>query len=82
MTTEFAMIGLGLIELALLLFVLLVGLVGTAFWIWMLVECATKESDQGNEKLIWILIVIFTHFIGALIYFIVRRPARRKELGR
>ena len=50
----------------LLLFVALV-LGATIFWIYMIVECATKESSSGNEKLIWILIIIFTHLLGALL---------------
>ena len=58
-----------------------VGLAFVAFWIWMLVDCATKESSQGNDKLIWILVIIFTHWIGALIYFLVRRPERKRLLG-
>ncbi len=59
----------------------LIGLAIMAFWIWMLIDCATKESSQGNDKLIWILIIVFTHWIGALIYFLVRRPERKKQLG-
>ncbi len=56
-------------------------LLAFAFWIWMLVDCATKESSQGNDKVIWILVIIFTHWIGALIYYFVRRPERKKQLG-
>jgi hypothetical protein len=54
---------------------------GTVFWVMMIIECATKESSQGNTKLIWILIIVFTHWIGALIYYFVRRPQRIAELG-
>lgn len=56
-------------------------LLGTAFWIWMLVDCATKEPSQGNEKLIWVLIIVLTHWIGAAIYYFVRRPSRMAETG-
>lgn len=59
-----------------------IGALGTVFWIWMLVDCATKESDEGNDKLVWIIVIIFTHFLGALIYYLVRRPQRIEELGR
>ncbi|MCZ6603507.1 MAG: PLDc N-terminal domain-containing protein [Planctomycetota bacterium] len=52
------------------------------FWIWMLVDCATNEPSEGNEKIIWILIIIFTHPIGALIYLLVRRPQRISQFGR
>jgi len=46
----------------------------TAFWIWMLVDCLTKVRSDGNDKLIWALVIIFTMLPGALIYFVVQRP--------
>lgn len=72
---------LGLPEV-LLAFVFVIGILGTGFWIWMLVECATKESDTGNTKVVWAIIIVFTNMIGATIYYFVRRPQRWKELGR
>jgi hypothetical protein len=62
-------------------FILPIVLLATVFWIWMLVDCATKEPSQGNDKIIWILVIIFTHWIGALIYYLVRRPERKKLFG-
>ena len=61
---------------------LVLGVLGTVFWIWMLVECLTKESSEGNDKIIWALVILLTHFLGALIYYIARRPTRIRELGR
>ena len=61
---------------------LAVGVLGTAFWIWMIVDCAKKEKDEENTKLVWILVILFAHVIGAAIYYFVRRPHRRTELGR
>lgn len=57
-------------------------LLATIFWVWMLVDCATKEPDQGNDKVVWILVILFTHWVGALIYFLVRRPERIRDHGR
>lgn len=57
-------------------------LAGTVFWIWMLVDCAMNESSKGNDKIVWVVIILFTHFIGALIYFFARRPRRKEELGK
>ncbi len=55
---------------------------GFLFWLKMLVECATQESDQGNNKVVWILIIVLTNIIGALLYWFVRRPQRYAELHR
>ena len=60
----------------------MIALGGTVVWIWALIDCVTKESDEGNNRLIWVLVIVFTHLIGAIIYFLVRRPQRLKELGR
>jgi hypothetical protein len=57
-------------------------LLACAFWIWMIVDCATNEPSEGNEKLIWIVIILFAHVIGALIYYFVRRPQRQAQFGR
>lgn len=58
-----------------LLFVVL-GMGGTILWVWMLIDCATREPSDGNDKIIWMLVILFTHLLGALIYYFVRRPQR------
>jgi hypothetical protein len=62
-------------------FLAILGLASEVFWIWMLVECATKERSEGNTQLIWIVVIAVTNFIGALIYFLIRRPDRIREYG-
>lgn len=49
-----------------------------AFQIWMIVDCAQHEPKMhDNQTLIWILVIIFTGWIGAAIYYFVRRPQNR-----
>lgn len=59
----------------------LIALAVAAFWIWMVIDCATKMPDQGNSKIAWILVVILMNWLGALIYYLVvklpRDQARR-----
>jgi len=57
---------------------MLFGMLGFAFWIWMLVDCLKYESSEGNDKVIWVLVIVLTNWIGALIYFFVRRGERRR----
>ncbi|MBN2110069.1 MAG: PLDc_N domain-containing protein [Methanosarcinaceae archaeon] len=59
-----------------------IGLLGTIFWIWMLLDCAMKEPSEGNDKLIWVIIILFAHLPGALLYLLFRRPKRIREHGR
>ena len=67
--------------IALLLVMMTIGLGGTILWVWMLVDCATKEPSEGNDKIVWILVIVLTHFIGALIYLLARRPQRIQMYG-
>jgi len=53
----------------------------TIFWIWVLIDCLTKESSEGNDKVAWILLILLVPLVGALIYYFVRRPERLKALG-
>lgn len=63
--------------LALILF----GIAGTVFWIWALIDCATKEPNEGSSKVGWILAIVLLHFLGALLYVLVRRPDRVRQTG-
>ena len=56
------------------LIALVIGAAVFAFWLWMLIDCATKCPSADNKKLIWILVIIFTHVVGAIIYYFVQRP--------
>ncbi len=70
--------------LGILCFVVLGGIMGIAgqvFWVWMLVDCVSNEPSEGNDKLIWALVIIFLNFLGAAIYYFVRRPQRIEQLG-
>jgi CDP-diglyceride synthetase len=53
-----------------------------AVWIWALLEAVTKESSEGNDKVVWVLVVLLTGIVGAAIYLLVRRPERKRTLGR
>ena len=61
--------------------IFLISLAATAFWVWMLVDCLMKEPSEGNDKVIWALVIVFTHLLGALIYYFLRRPQRIQQYG-
>ena len=64
------------------LVVVVVNVLAFVFWIWMLVDCVTKEPAKGNDKLIWVLVIVLLNALGAAIYYFVRRPQRINEVGR
>jgi len=42
---------MSIIGLLVLLVVLVLGIGGTIFWVWMLIDCATKEPSEDNDKI-------------------------------
>jgi hypothetical protein len=58
--------------------ILLISVFATIFWIWMLIDAAINERGT-TDKVVWVLIVLFLHFVGAAVYYFVRyRPRRRR----
>ena len=47
----------------------------------MLVDCLTKEPSTGNDKIVWAVVILVTHLLGASLYFFLRRPQRIAEHG-
>lgn len=53
-----------------------------AIWIWALVDLVKNEPAEGNDKVVWVLVVVLAGIVGALIYLLVRRPERKRKFGR
>ena len=68
----------GWVFLAVLITGLIVlGLLSFVFWIWMLIDSIKNENISSNEKVAWVLAIVLTHWLGALIYFFAGRPRRK-----
>ena len=61
---------------------LVLALVILLFWIWIIVDCAKRKFKNDLEKIIWILIIIFMNWIGALAYLIVIKIYNPKGLAK
>ena len=46
------------------------------FWIWMLVAAVQNQGLTDGEKIAWVLVIVFIHFLGALLYFFIGHPKR------
>ena len=44
-----------------------------AFWVWMLIDCIRSKALSDTEKIVWTLVIVFTHALGALIYLVAGR---------
>ena len=49
-------------------------------WIWALVDAIQVPDDpmyRSGTKLVWLLVIVLTQVVGAIIHFAIGRPARR-----
>jgi uncharacterized membrane protein len=59
--------------------VLLLGGLGTLFWVWMLVDCLQNQALDQTARIRWAVGIAVTHVLGAAIYFFVRRGDRTRR---
>ena len=62
--------------LALPVIVAAVVLASFVLWLWMLVDAIRNNELTGWARVGWAVLIWFTHWIGALIYFCVARKGR------
>ena len=55
------------------IFLLLLGMLAFVFCICMLIDSIKNPALSAVQKIIWVLVILFLHALGALIYFAVGR---------
>jgi hypothetical protein len=68
--------GLFVLGGAMMLVMGLLSLIGLVVWLWDLIDAIGNPSLSGNEKLIWILVIIFLNVLGAILYLLIGRGRR------
>ena len=48
------------------------------FWILMIVDAAKRDFKTDGEKIAWVIIVVFLHILGALIYYFAVKRQNKK----
>ncbi|MGZ4155127.1 MAG: PLD nuclease N-terminal domain-containing protein [Actinomycetota bacterium] len=64
-------------EALFLLLFLVVGVAGTVVWIWALVDAIRVPEEsmfRAGNRLIWVLVIVFGHLLGAIAYLAIGRP--------
>lgn len=69
-------------NIPMVLLVIGMAVVALFFLIWGIYDCLKNEPKEGGSQTTWLCLIWFTGGWGTLIYFLVRRPQRKRELGR
>lgn len=67
----------------------LAGLLLPAFWLWMLIDAVLREEWEypngtmtSNNKLVWILLIVFVNFMVVPYFFMVYGKIKRGTVAR
>ena len=52
------------------------------WWMWCLIDAITSDFPHRNDKLIWVLIILLTPFVGAVVYTLVGRNRKIEPIDR
>ncbi|HEY2880902.1 MAG TPA: PLDc N-terminal domain-containing protein [Pirellulales bacterium] len=58
------------------IFAWILSLLYIVFWVWMLIDCLQNRRLSDMEKLVWVLVLLFLHVIGPLLYFFIGREPK------
>lgn len=51
----------------------IVSIIGSIFWIWMLIDCLKRDF---KDKLVWVILMIIANLFGAVLYYLL---VKRKD---
>lgn len=82
MSPESFGLGMGIGFVLLFIFGICLVIALFAHWIWMLVDCAQAPHDRTrpNQQILWLLLMIFTGWIGSILYHVLVRRVRLARL--
>jgi len=56
-----------------------ISIICASLWFWVLLDCLNNEPNECNGRTVWVLVILFLQGVGAMIYYMFRRPARIRE---
>jgi uncharacterized membrane protein YphA (DoxX/SURF4 family) len=59
-----------------MLFFFFIGIFLLVFWVWMLIDCLMRRKFE--DKLVWILVLLFLNVLGAILYYLLVKSKDRR----
>ena len=63
-----------------LLWMLLIA-VGFVLWLWALIDAIRNPALDGTMRLVWVLVIVFTYALGAILYLVIGRNMATRAPG-
>ena len=54
----------------------ILGIAALVVWIWALVDAIQNPALDSTTRIVWVLVIVFTQIIGAILYLAIGRSRR------
>jgi len=58
------------------LLMIVLAIASLVIWVWALIDAIQNPALDGTTRIIWILVILFTHFLGAILYLAIARSGK------
>ena len=55
--------------------VLVVMILPTICWIWLLIDCIKRDKFRYGNKVMWIILLLFTNMLGMVVYYVLEKKS-------
>jgi hypothetical protein len=73
---------IGIIPIAIVMLILLaisLAIAVIVFWFWSLIDCIRNNDISSDERLIWVIVIIFLSIIGSIMYYLLGRKKKTEH---
>jgi len=57
-------------------FMAILGIAAFVVWVWALIDAIQNPALDSTMRIVWVLVIVFTQIIGAILYLAVGRSRR------
>jgi low temperature requirement protein LtrA len=59
-----------------------IALIVFVFWLWMLIDCFQRKFKNDAEKIVWVVLIFFLTWVGAIAYYIAVRAMNPRGISK
>ena len=63
------------------LIMVVLAIAAVVLWVWALVDAIRNPALEDTMRIVWVLVIVFTGFIGAIIYLLIGRSTQSRTYG-
>ena len=64
-----------------MILMVLLGVLAVVVWIWALIDAIRNPHLDDTMRIVWVLVIVFTQIVGAIIYLIIGRSSQTRTHG-